>query len=177
MAGALSPYQDEAVDGWYRNLAHIETAKHKTRREEGEGGRRKRTVGGGKRAAEVATSPRKSRVMPTRNCTTPRTPLPTSLCLPRSIRSIPFSFPSPPPRSLSVFRSVAFSSFPTPPLPFYRHPLSLPSFLLSLATYDAAIPFVGPPPPPPPPSTASASHLSLGNNPLTFRVIWSGNGE
>lgn len=36
----------------------------------------------GERAGEVATSPRKSRVMPTRNCTTPRAPLPTP---PRSV--------------------------------------------------------------------------------------------
>lgn len=46
--------------------------------EEGSDGEEGQEGGGGReRAGEVATSPRKSRVMPTRNCTTPRAPLPT----------------------------------------------------------------------------------------------------
>lgn len=48
-------------------------------------------------AGEVATSPRKSRVMPTRNCTTPRAPLPTPSSHPvlLSHSPLPLSIASP----------------------------------------------------------------------------------
>lgn len=99
---------------------------------EGEGGRKRQNGRRRERAAEVATSPRKSRVMPTRNCTTPRTPLPT--LSPSSLHSF-YTFPVSP-HEIPLYLSFRLLlAFPVPPLPFCHHPLSLPSFLLSLATY------------------------------------------
>lgn len=110
VAAALSPYQETREGGYRPRTQKRQNARH-------EGRRRKRQNGGGReRAAEVATSPRKSRVMPTRNCTTPRTPLPTLSLLARSIRSIPFPLRPTIPLYLS-FRLLL--AFPAPPLPFY----------------------------------------------------------
>lgn len=72
--------------------------------------------GGRERTGEVATSPRKSRVMPTRNCTTPRAPLPTP---PRS--RLALTPPGTPPRPFLPVLS---------PSPRFSHPL------LSLAPRD-----------------------------------------
>lgn len=68
------------------------------------------TRGGRGRAGEVATSPRKSRVMPTRNCTTPRAPLPTPPRIP-SCSHTPLPFPSP---LRHVTPSVSPGSFTVP---------------------------------------------------------------
>lgn len=84
-------------------------------------------IGGGreKRAGEVATSPRKSRVMPTRNCTTPRAPLPTPPRIPScSHTSLP---PFPRPRLWHATPSVSPGSFTVPTfLSPLGHPLSHP---------------------------------------------------
>lgn len=110
----------------------IETAKHKTRRYRrwrrrrgggGEGGVGGERGGRRERAGGLATSPRKSRVMPTRNCTTPRTPLPASL-LSRSIRSTPFSRPLCPRVSPSPSPSLVPSSSRPPAASASHLPIS-----------------------------------------------------
>lgn len=85
-------------------------------------------AGGRERAGEVATSPRKSRVMPTRNCTTPRAPLPTP---PRSRLAL-----TPPPGTpsrpfLPVLSPSLRFSHPLPS-PAPRDPTDRPTSLVCL---------------------------------------------
>lgn len=102
--------------GW---PSRAEMAKHKTRRcgrervgleaAEGRGEKEEeeKSSDGEGEGSEVATSPRKSRVMPTRNCTTPRAPLPT----PRS--RLALTPPGTPPRPFLPVLS---------PSPRFSHP-------------------------------------------------------
>lgn len=125
-------------------------------------------VGGGvegERAGEVATSPRKSRVMPTRNCTTPRAPLPTP---PRSRLALTPSLAPPPRPFLPVlspslrFSLVPFASSPLclllhllPPLPPHEIPPSVPGVWCAFSSRLHESPHRSHPPP--------------GNNPLVER--------
>lgn len=133
-----------------------------------------RERGGKERAGEVATSPRKSRVMPTRNCTTPRAPLPTP---PRSRLALTPLACRPVRFSRFFHRPSVSLSRPPPPLPLPLSPLSplSPRRDLAAAGIPPFVPRVWCAPSLPPLRVTSPDpHPPPGNNPLAGLSAVSG---
>lgn len=167
---ALSPYQHGLLGSWVQ-APHIETAKHKTRRRRSQEEEAEQQLEGkGSRGSDVTTeikSNANTKLHYPSHTLANLSPfshhsfyifLISPLSLSRGTPSS-LSFVSPSP-FLCFLLSFSFSFVP-PPFALYRD-AALPQSRTTLL---------------PPSHFTSRSHLSLGNNPLTVRAIWSGTGE